>query len=173
MCCQSKPGVFDESNDVLRHTLAGYHREAIHGPVCRSRSCQRCSTRKTTPVHGFKGSSRSLDIRLPNSGTRFVRHTFSRPFAVRQLPKKTETAEWCLPGDWCLRFGKNATRVAGPLEISALRASMKTFLFIPIMWTHLLENLAARLRAVHIIFQKSTVPPPMEVLQDRISDHHK
>ena len=73
--------VFAVPHDVLRHTLAGYHREAIHGTVCRSRSCQQCSTRRTTPVHGFKVriAAHSLDIRLPNSGTSFVWHMFLRP----------------------------------------------------------------------------------------------
>ena len=43
---------------------------------------------------------------------------------------------------------------------------LKSFLLIPILWSHVLENLAARLRALHILFQK----------QDRTglaSDHHK
>ena len=52
--------------------------------------------------------------------------TLCRDHSSPSIPekKKTEATQWCLPEDWCVRFRKNATRVAGPLQNSALRVSM-------------------------------------------------
>ena len=105
-------------------------------------------------------AAHNLDIRLPNSGTSFVWHTVLRPMLTVNSRKKAETH--------CAGFPKRKARSLPKKKLP--RASLKqckiqhyalpwtthlkTLLFIPIMWTHLLENLAARLRALHILFQK-------------------
>ena len=73
--------------------------------------------------------------------------------------KKQKPTEWCLPGDWCV-LAEKSPRVSlkhckFQHYVRPRTPHLKTVLITVIMWTHLLEILAARLRARHILFQKS------------------
>ena len=71
-------------------------------------------------------AANNLDIRLPNSGRRFVWHTFFVTIAVRQLPKKSRNP---------LRGVSQAT--AEPVQNSALHTP-ENFSFN----SHLVDSLA-------------------------------
>ena len=125
-------------------------------------------------------AAHSLDIRIPNSSTRFVRHTLSRPLqSVNSRKKKQKPLSGVSQKTGASVSEKMPRASLGHCKFQHYAGPwtthLKLFFSFPSCGLTCLKTLLP-VCVLFIFFSRSPTVPPMEVLQDRTglaNDHHK